>query len=353
MSRIRKAIRPAVIIFAVVLAAFLGLASTAAPLSIPKEPGAAIVPAPVLSPADFLYVALGASYAAGMEDPIASGRYCLKSPDRYPRVVATELGGSFIDKTCSGATTAQVLLGGAKNQKEPQVDSVTPATELVTLTVGSNDVQYMGRLAYLVCLPDGCKPRKKIQAVPDWNKLTESVANVISDIRNRAPNARIVYVGYPKPISSSCLPGTEPSGLTADGFYDEMVAAIKKGAIGAEYVDPTAFVGHDLCSKDPWFLPPRVYGAFHPNSTGREELAKALEAHLREVGEMPEEKHEFNGSSTAAASFQKWFEGGEFVESPIQTRDIRDLTLPNGDIVKPGGYVTRTRNGEFVGSNVP
>lgn len=62
------------------------------------------------------------------------------------------------------------------------------------------------------------------------------------------------------------------------------------------------------------------------------------------------EAHRFSGSSTDAACFRKWFEGGEYRRSSIQTCDIRDLeihTLEGVMKARPGDYVIKGVNGEF------
>ena len=58
----------------------------------------------------------------------------------------------MVDVSCSGATTAHILKrwGGLP----PQIDAVTPAARLVTVTIGGNDVGYVGGLMAASCDAD-------------------------------------------------------------------------------------------------------------------------------------------------------------------------------------------------------
>lgn len=59
------------------------------------------------------------------------------------------------------------------------------------------------------------------------------------------------------------------------------------------------------------------------------------------------EEHQFSGSGTSVAAFQAWFDGGEFVEPTIETRDLQQLELPNGEIAESGDVIVKGENGEF------
>lgn len=53
------------------------------------------------------------------------------------------------------------------------------------------------------------------------------------------------------------------------------------------------------------------------------------------------ETHVFSGSSTSAAAFQDWFNGGEFKKPTIETRDLTTLTLPNGQVAEAGDTIAK------------
>jgi len=66
---------------------------------------------------------------------------------------------SLVDVTCSGATTADVLRAGQFDQPA-QLDAVSDETQLVTVTIGGNDVFYMANLIAISCGPDTSAARR-------------------------------------------------------------------------------------------------------------------------------------------------------------------------------------------------
>ncbi|MET9290844.1 SGNH/GDSL hydrolase family protein [Streptomyces sp. NPDC003077] len=249
------------------------------------------------------YVALGDSYAAGAGIPALSGGLCLRSDRNYGRVVAAALASSsYQDKTCTGAkvaalTTAQTDLGIVVNS--PQLDAVTRDTALVTVTIGGNnigtsDLGFVDVVAACAALavtnPFGAPCRA---AYGDTlGKRLDSAAAQLSDglrkIHAKAPNARVLVVGYPSVLPDDpkrCL-GKLPI-TTGDLAYlrstlgelnDKTARAAAANA--ATYVDTlTPTKGHDTCSSQPWIeglLPTRPALPLHPNATGERVMAEAV-----------------------------------------------------------------------------
>src|SRR5271163_3786364 len=103
------------------------------------------------------YVALGSSMAAGPGirphapgAPFGSGR----SARNYAHLVAERLNLDLVDVTFSGATTAHVL---AERQRgaPPQIEALDGSEELVTITIGGNDVGYVPLLMAASLPADG------------------------------------------------------------------------------------------------------------------------------------------------------------------------------------------------------
>jgi lysophospholipase L1-like esterase len=91
------------------------------------------------------YVALGSSMAAGPGiRPTAEGApfRAARSARNYPHLVAAQLGHDLVDVTYSGATTANVLTD-SQHGAPPQVDALDGSEDLVTVTIGGNDVGYV------------------------------------------------------------------------------------------------------------------------------------------------------------------------------------------------------------------
>lgn len=254
------------------------------------------------------YVALGDSYAAGPLTGDQAGKPdgCLRAVKDYPHVVqATLKAATFTDVTCSGATTANLSAPQAVTDgvNPPQLDAVTSATTIVTLTIGGNDIgfgQIIEHCASLVPVGSPCEQYFTAggadQVAAAVAATAPKVAAALAAVRERAPRARILLVGYPDllPASGGCWPGVPFT--DADANYlrgseiamDAMLAA-QAAAAGAEYVDTyTRSVGHDMCS-DPgvrWvepLFPSSPAGPFHPNAEGERQMGEAVLATLRDA----------------------------------------------------------------------
>jgi lysophospholipase L1-like esterase len=96
---------------------------------------AGVLAVALLAPAPFApeYVALGDSYASGA----GAGSYvdgsCRRSSNAYPALRGKEFP-SFKFVACSGATTKSL---------RSQLRALTPATTLVTITIGGNDLGFV------------------------------------------------------------------------------------------------------------------------------------------------------------------------------------------------------------------
>ncbi len=250
------------------------------------------------------YVAMGSSFAAGPGDGQRSGDSlgpCEQSDVNYPHLLARQYGLSLNDVSCSGATSDEILKGGRWFQKA-QLDAVHPGTKLVTITVGGNDVLYLGSLTAWSCannpsqvpllvrllglchMPEEDKVEKGFQMLPI--RLRE----IVAEIHRRAPEAHILFVDYTTvlPDSGTCdrLPLTS---LQADRGRDlanrlravteQIARETNSGLLKASDITH----GHDVCSADPW-----VYGfqfpsrflefgpaPFHPTESAMQVIANA------------------------------------------------------------------------------
>ncbi|HET6154329.1 MAG TPA: SGNH/GDSL hydrolase family protein [Marmoricola sp.] len=220
------------------------------------------------------YVALGDSYTAvSGTGPYTNGA-CYRSEDDYPSLVAEKLGlgGTFVDASCGGATSAdlqatQVIQSGGSNP--PQLDSVTKDTKLVTLGMGLNNSKLLSFYPLYSCLPLNGKTQP---ACTSFLKMPESaidnaIATVgqqvranIAAIREAAPNARIVLVGYPRLVSATgACPSQVPVPAKALAWSRHILIAVNTTlsatakSAGVDYIDTyKASAGHDVCSADPW-----------------------------------------------------------------------------------------------------
>ena len=263
---------------------------------------------------DIDYVALGDSFSAGpfigtmRTDPEG----CARSKDNYPAFLADWLGvASYTDVTCSAATTADLytpmtMFDGATTG--PQLDAVSPDTDLVTLGMGGND---FGIYDALIGCQEGPAPSCPVERLRvDARAVAGHIEKAVRGIRETAPDAEVYVVGYPDilPTEGTCRavgvpadalgPVTDVAGLLND--------SLRKGAraAGASYVDMEAVsAGHDVCAKGrAWVNGPRfragVAAPFHPKINGMR--AVAVEVFRLVTGEDPPEVTEYAEPDPAA-----------------------------------------------------
>ncbi|MEV6609478.1 SGNH/GDSL hydrolase family protein [Kutzneria sp. NPDC051319] len=145
-------------------------------------------------------VAMGDSYASGT----GAGDYqagtegnCWRSNNSYSeqivaRVRARGQSVQFTNVTCSGAATSDLykdFLG-----QGPQLDALQVDTNVVLLTIGTNDIGYAAYGG--LCIQGDCSgaPTQAITAkLPD---MATNVGRLFKDIHARSPHAKIVLSAY-------------------------------------------------------------------------------------------------------------------------------------------------------------
>jgi lysophospholipase L1-like esterase len=253
-----------------------------------------------------VYVAMGDSYSAGplilpQSDPFT----CVRSSANYPGLLAQAVPVATLrDVTCSSATTrhfAQPQDGAVSGTAAPQYDALTADTTLVTVGIGGNDVGLVGlatNCLNLLPAPIGksCAAKYTAGGVDQYSQRIQAFAptygTVIEEIRRRAPQARILMVGYPTAIrNGGCFPAQPllaPDATYIQAKIDELNAAMRQQseAHGATYVDlRPSTVGHDACALPlvRWvegLVPLRDAAPMHPNALGMRNAEKVVFAAL-------------------------------------------------------------------------
>lgn len=249
------------------------------------------------------YVAMGSSFAAGPGIPDyyeATPAPCYRSTQNYAHQLAERLELALTDVSCSGATTAH--LTGPRGNIPPQLDALTPDTKLVTITIGGNDLGYIGGLSAASCaglqketgVDGNCPPPMTLPAEKTFADLAARMDAIAKEVRVRAPEAQLVFVDYLAvlPEAGTCA-ATPLNEFDADGarYSARRLAEITRvvaGENGASVITASELSkGHDACSAVPWMHGyPRpgapVSGAmYHPNVAGMTAVADALERLLQ------------------------------------------------------------------------
>lgn len=270
--------------------------------------GAAFAPASAAAadePAS--YVALGDSYAAGPGIPTQYGTPpgCGRSTSNYPAVAAAALAaGTFTDASCSGATTEHLSRPQETQAgtNPPQLDALTADTDLVTLTIGGNDIGFseiVGQCAARSPAEPGgaaCRDHYHSSGSDELAARIEAAAPDVQAglqaVQERSPDADVLVVGYPTILPDSgpgCFPvvpyspgDTEYLRETTKRLNDMLAA--EAAIAGAEYVDTyTPTIGHDVCTAPgtKWvegLTPTSPAAPLHPNALGMQAMAAAVVA---------------------------------------------------------------------------
>ncbi|MCK0111221.1 SGNH/GDSL hydrolase family protein [Ornithinimicrobium sp. F0845] len=219
---------------------------------------------------DTTYVALGDSFSAGTGTR-ASTDDCYRSPYGYPALIAGAQGLDLDYQACSGATTADVL--------NHQVGTLSPETDLVTMTIGGNDLGFADVITEC--------------ALPGWlSNCTGAINGGLSVLRNQlparydavlgaidagAPNADVRIGGYPLLFNGedcnllTFFSGSEMSRLNAATHELDRLVQQKTTGAGHTFVDPrAAFDNHAVCDDVEWVngLSWPIVESFHPNRAG-------------------------------------------------------------------------------------
>jgi lysophospholipase L1-like esterase len=250
------------------------------------------------------YVALGSSMAAGPGirpsadgAPFRAGR----SARNYAHLVAERLGLDLVDVTYSGATTANVLTE-SQHGAPPQAEALDGSEDLVTVTIGGNDVGYvpmlmaagLPRVVRFVPLLGGVvremlDPTARDRALVE---VADSLKEVGRTLRQKSPRAKVMFVDY-----LTLLP---PAGIQAPPLSDVDVALGRRVSdtlerltgeaaadTGCEWVRVAeASREHHAWSAEPWTTKPGLPlpgrpAPLHPNAAGMRAVADLVVAQWR------------------------------------------------------------------------
>ncbi|WP_017622595.1 SGNH/GDSL hydrolase family protein [Nocardiopsis chromatogenes] len=267
------------------------------------------------------YLALGDSYSSG--DGAGSylpgttgGDGCYRSADAYPSRTSEsfDFAGGFGFVACSKHKGAQLLEEAGDGDEDAQLGAIGEYTSLVSLGIGGNDLGFTPVLrTCMVRMPlvsGGVCQGQEEDVDRRMRAFDDTLDAIIAEVRDRAPDARLLLVGYPR------LFPEEPSGmyytLTVEdqawlngkvrAFNDRLRAAAQEadkeiaeeGDVGSvEFVDVyTALAGHEVTAEDSWLngvvLEDLTDGiqvhrsSFHPTAAGQRAFAERLGARVEE-----------------------------------------------------------------------
>ncbi|MFF2044964.1 SGNH/GDSL hydrolase family protein [Kitasatospora sp. NPDC058170] len=219
------------------------------------------------------YAALGDSYASG----VGAGSYtsesgsCKRSTNAYPYLWKNaHATSSFSFVACSGARTGDVL--------NNQLSVLNSGTTLVSISIGGNDAGFASTMQ--TCVLDS--ESACLNAVAAGKKyatttLPGQLDQVYAAIHAKAPNARVVVLGYPHlyKVGGSCIFGigdTKRAAINSAADVLDDVLAKRAANAGFAFGDVRSiFTNHEICgSSTTWLnsttLP--VDESYHPKAAG-------------------------------------------------------------------------------------
>ncbi|MBN0047205.1 SGNH/GDSL hydrolase family protein [Streptomyces actuosus] len=219
------------------------------------------------------YVALGDSYSSGVGagSYIGSSGDCKRSTKAYPYLWnAAHAPSSFTFAACSGAVTGDVLAD--------QLGGLSSSTGLVSISIGGNDAGFADVMTTCVFSSDStCLSRINTAKAYVSSTLPGKLDTVYSTIRSKAPNARVVVLGYPRfyKLGTSCIGLSETKRAAINDAADFLDSAIAQRAAGHGFAFGdvrTTFGGHEICSGSSWLHSVNwlnIGESYHPTASGQ------------------------------------------------------------------------------------
>lgn len=221
------------------------------------------------------YVALGDSYSAGLGAGgyLAASGSCHRSADAYPALWAgANQPASYLSVACAGATTGTVL--------SSQIQALSPATTLVSITIGGNDVGFSAVMETCVLRStSSCVSAITAAEAKMASQLPGELDQVLNAISLGAPGARVVVLGYPHLYdlarSAGCIGLSTTDRTDLNLAADLLDARIQAAAArhGDVYADVrSAFAAHEICDSGGWLHAVNIFDiaeSYHPTAAGQ------------------------------------------------------------------------------------
>lgn len=219
------------------------------------------------------YVALGDSYSSGTgtRTYINDGTTCQRSVYAYPSLDAAALSLSLTFRACSGAKVADVT--------NTQLSALSSTTRFVTISVGGNDAGFADVLTECAkpAWMSNCNGAIDNAQYIINNILPGRLSTLYASIKSKAPNAKVIVVGYPRIFNGedcnalTWFSPTEESRLNATADLLNSRTATQASYKAFSFVNPTnRFIGHAVCDSIEWIngLSNPISESYHPNIAG-------------------------------------------------------------------------------------
>lgn len=245
------------------------------------------------------YVALGDSFAAlgPTTAPTTGPPACHRSTRNYPALLAERADvGTLVDATCGGARTVDMTTPQI-GQTPPQFEALSPDVDLVTLSIGGNDIGFGDIVSCIITAPRvatgaPCRDRLGDAVTRSLDGLGHRLDRVYSGIAQRSPDTRVITTAYlpliPEDGGCGFVSRLSPGDVTWTRQVTERINEVVTDAAaraGAMAVLPGDAAEHHACTA-----PSERYTDFtgvetwshpmHPTAAGHRAMADAVGAAL-------------------------------------------------------------------------
>ncbi|MFC7489879.1 MULTISPECIES: SGNH/GDSL hydrolase family protein [unclassified Knoellia] len=276
------------------------------------------------------YVALGDSYSSGTgtRSYINDGTSCLRSAKAYPSLIAAAKGYALNFRACSGARIPDVT--------NTQLSALTASTTHVSISVGGNDAGFSDVLTECAMPGWASNCNGKIDGAQNYinNVLPGQLSTLYTSIRSKAPNARVVVVGYPRIFQGEDCNAFTWFSPAEEARLNQMADLINSktsaaaGSKGFGFANPTSrFIGHAVCDDVEWLngLSSPIEESYHPNVAGHRD------------GYTPTVSTPLTGSALAvsARTMQRAAASSERLAAQQRTYAAQDASITPQEFVAP------------------
>jgi len=232
------------------------------------------------------YLAMGDSYSAGTGTgtdwiPTPDAATCHRTKQSYPYLMSkAHPSWTFLNATCHGAVTSDML-----NSQIPS--QVSPNIKWITYTIGGNDAGFSNVIKICV-LPwyddDDCESAVLDARAVIENALPSRLDSVNNAIKSKAPNAKVIVLGYPRLFNEKlcsaflALQPYEQALLNATSEKLRTVISAATARAGSQFVFRDVipgFANHAVCEGGSgssaewiWGLTSPEEESYHPKVAG-------------------------------------------------------------------------------------
>ncbi len=270
------------------------------------------------------YVALGDSYSSGD----GAGDYapgtneeggCWRSENAYPERVAesNDFAGELGFFACAGQKGNAML--DAVGSDDSQLDRLSDHTSLVTIGIGGNDLGFTSVLRTCMMRVPLLESNNCVGQESDiddrMSDFDDTFVDVLEEIRDRAPDARVLVLGYPRLFPAEpesmyyTLTTNDQAWLNEVGHglnqqLKDAVTEIDEDIVGGDDIGSVEYVnvfdaldGHEVSADEAWIngvvwrdITDGVTidrSTFHPNAEGQAAVSQQLQQHLEAGPDRP------------------------------------------------------------------